>query len=70
MIHPIYRSWGSEETNFHLELHRDNNYNLASRTRQVYEFLVQTVLESLFVKKEEEKLDVGGEDSSEKMMSR
>ena len=70
LMHPIFRTWGQERSNFQLELHRESNFSMASRTRQVFEFLVQTVLEGLFVKKEEEKLDLGGEDGSEKMVGR
>ena len=44
--------------------------SLPSRLRQVFEFLVFTILESLFVKKEEEDLKVGGEDAQQKMVSK
>lgn len=44
--------------------------SLQARLRQVFEFLVNVILESLFVKKEEEKLDVGGDDAQSTFMSK
>ena len=66
-MHPFQRAWGQEESNFQLERNRETQLCLASRLRQVFEFLVQTVLEGLFVKQEEENLDVGGEDVQDTM---
>ena len=45
-------------------------FGLPCRVNQVQEFLVSTVLESIFVKKEEEKLDVGGEDVQDRIVSK
>ena len=43
---------------------------MAPRLRQVFEFLVQNVLESLFVKKDADKLEVGGDDAQEQMVGK
>ena len=59
MLHPIYRAWGQETTNFSLRLEKSTSLSLASRLRQVFEFLTQTILESIFVKREAEKVDLG-----------
>ena len=45
-------------------------YASSCRVRQAQEFLVSTVLESIFVEKKEEKLDVGGEDVQDKIVSK
>ena len=70
-MHPIFRSWGQEDTNFSIELLKDDSeLSLAMRLRQVFEFLVSTILESLFVKRQAEKLEVGGEDTQQKIVSK
>ena len=70
LMHPLNRSWGQEYTPFQLELEKDNELALAPRLRQVFEFLVQNVLESLFVKKDADKLEVGGDDAQEQMVGK
>lgn len=69
LMHPIFRSWGQEDTNFHLHLEKETQLSLTSRLRQVFEFLVHTIIESLFVKREDEKLNLGDEDAVESMLS-
>ena len=69
LMHPIYRAWGQEDSNFQLELDKQGSFSLASRLRQVFEFLVSTILESIFVKQDQEKLDIGGETTTQKMVA-
>lgn len=69
LMHPIFRSWGQTCSNFSIELERSAEFGLPSRLRQVFEFLVQSILESLFVNKEEEKLEIGGSESDQTMVS-
>ena len=61
IMHPLFRAWGQEDSNFQLELEKKTNFCLASRVRQVFEFLTQNILEGVFVKKELENLDLGTE---------
>ena len=59
ILHPIFRAWGQEESNFQLKLTKKSNLCLTSRLRQVFEFFTQNVLESIFVLKEQENVDLG-----------
>ena len=61
IMHPIYRSWGQEDSNFVIRLNKENELNMASRLRQVFEFLVQTVLSGIFVTETQEKIEEDGD---------
>ena len=61
ILHPLFRAWGQDESNFSLELDKKTNFSLSSRVRQVFEFLTQNLLEGIFVKKELESIDLGQE---------
>ena len=70
LMHPFQRSWGQEESNFQLERDRTTEFCLACRLRQVFEFLMQIILEGLFCKQEEENLEEGGEDAQDIMKAK
>ena len=73
LMHAMFKSFGMLRTNFDLGLTEDQmpqDFSLPCRVNQVQEFLVSTVLESIFVNKEEEKLDVGGEDVQDRIVSK
>ena len=57
LMHPIFRSWGQEDSNFVIRLNKENELNMASRLRQVFEFLVQTVLSGIFVTEAQDKIE-------------
>ena len=71
-MHALFKSFGMLRTNFDLGLsdQTSTDFRLPCRVNQAQEFLVSTVLESIFVNKEEEKLDVGGEDVQDRIVSK
>ena len=51
--------------------HEENNWGLPCRLRQVFQLLIGTILDGIFIRKTEEKLDsLGGEDVQNKIVSK
>ena len=70
IMHPLRRAWGREQNHYSVELERKEKFSLASRLRQAFEFLVQNVLDATFVKKTQDKIEVGAETSQSDMLQR
>ena len=47
-----------------IELEKKNDFNMPARLKQVYSFLARNILDSVFVKREQEKISVGDGDES------
>ena len=58
-LHPILRAWGQEQSQFSLQLHKSLCLCMASRLRQVFEFLMQTILVNVFLNKETDSVSDG-----------
>ena len=68
MMHPMLRTQG--EVRSHCDFQSDKLNNFAAARQLVLEFLFSNIFDSLFVKRDSEKLALGDKDNQEQMASR
>lgn len=49
LFSPLSQAWGRERNHFQVELERTENFSLATRLRQVFEFLSCNMFKGIFV---------------------
>ena len=70
LVHPLKSAWGCENSFYHLELDKQNKFNLAARLRQVFEFIACSMLDKIFVKRTQEKITLDDTSSQSSMVAR
>ena len=49
--HPLRVAWGLQKGFYSIELEKKTNFNLPARLKQVYSFLANNIMDSVFVKR-------------------
>lgn len=72
IFHPLYLAWGKQDSHFTLspQPKKDRDFDLGSRLHLVFDFLTQNLLESVFVKKDASRIDIGTETTQSEMQER